>query len=82
MEASCNNVKVPGTDCYDSFLGRPDKAGAEIDNNCHRANLDREHVGSLSLNQWVKDKQVKRCIRLEVCKLARRARRIPRKVAS
>jgi hypothetical protein len=68
--------------CYDSFPGRPDKAGAEMENNCRRANLDREHVGSLSLDQWVEDKQVKRCIRLEVCKLTRRARRIPLKVAS
>jgi hypothetical protein len=59
--------------CYNWFPGRPDKAGAKIDNNCCRASLDREHVGSLSLNQWVEDKQVKRCIRLEVCKLTRRA---------
>jgi hypothetical protein len=68
--------------CYNLFLRRPDKAGAKIDNNCGRASLDREHVGSLSLNQWVKGKQVKRCIRLEVCKLTRRAWRIPCKVAS
>jgi hypothetical protein len=68
--------------CYDSFPGRPDKAGAKMENNCRRASLDREHVGSLSPDQWVKDKQVKRCIRLEVCKLTRRARRTPLKVAS
>jgi hypothetical protein len=66
-------VLVIQNHCYDLFPGRPDKAGAEIDNNCCRMVLDREHVGSLSLNQWVKDKQVKRCIRLEVCKLTRRA---------
>jgi hypothetical protein len=40
-------------------LGRPDKAGAKIDNNCCRADLSREHVGSLLLDQWVKDKHVK-----------------------
>ena len=63
------------TMCY-LFLGRPDKARAKIDNNCPRASLDIEHVGSLSLNQWVKDEQVKRCIRLEGCKVIRRAQRI------
>ena len=82
--------------CYNLFPRRPEKAGAEIDNDCCRARLDTEHVGScyntvydwcrdiraISLNQWVKDKQLKRCIRLEVCKLSRRARRIPCKVAS
>jgi hypothetical protein len=58
--------------CYNLFPGRPDKAGAKIDNNCCRANLSREHVGSLLLDQWVKDKHVKGCIRLEVCKLTRK----------
>jgi hypothetical protein len=48
-----------GTTCYDSFPGRPDKAGAKMDNNCCRASLDREHVGSLSLDQWVEGGQVK-----------------------
>jgi hypothetical protein len=68
--------------CYSLFLGRPDKARVKIDNNCCRASLDREHIGSLSLNQWVKGKQVKSCIGLEVRKLTRRAQRIPCKVAS
>jgi hypothetical protein len=68
--------------CYHLFLARPDKARAKMDNNCCRANLDREHMGSLSLNQWVEDKQVKRCIKLEVCKLTRRAQKIPCEMAS
>jgi len=63
--------------CYDLFLGRPDKAGAEIDNNCCRANLSREHVGSLLLDQWVEDKHVKGCIGLEVCKLTREGSKDP-----
>jgi hypothetical protein len=68
--------------CYNLFLGRPDKAGTEVDNNCCMASLDKEHIGSLSLDQWVKDKQVKSCLRLEICKLTKRAYRIPCKVAS
>ena len=42
--------------CYDSFPGRPSKARAKVDTNCCRANLNREHVGSLLLDQWVEDK--------------------------
>ena len=80
-ENSCKH-HVMMSPCHNSFPGRPYKAGAKMDNSCCRASLDREHVGSLSLDQWVKDKQVKGCIRLEVCKLTRRAQRIPRKVAS
>jgi hypothetical protein len=84
IKSSVKRIKPvsPSMQCYNSFPGRPDKAGAKIDNNCCRASLDREHIGSLSLKQWVKDKQVKRCIRLEVCKPTRRAQRIPHKVVS
>jgi hypothetical protein len=63
--------------CYNSFPGRPDQARAKIDNNCCRANLSREHVRSLVLDQWVEDKHVKGCIRLEVCKLTRKGLKDP-----
>jgi hypothetical protein len=29
-----------------------------MDNNCCRASVEREHIMSLSLDQWVKDEQV------------------------
>jgi len=45
---------------YNSFPGRPSKARAEIDNNCCRVNLSREHVGFLLLDQWVEDKEMYR----------------------
>jgi hypothetical protein len=63
--------------CYNLIPGRPDKAGAKIDNNCCRVDLSREHIGSLLLDQWVKDKHVKGCIGLEVCKLTRKGSKDP-----
>ena len=56
-------------DYYDSFPGRPCETGAVIDNSCGRASLGSKRVGSLSLDLWVKDKQVKRCIRSGECEL-------------
>jgi hypothetical protein len=57
--------------CYNLFPGRPGNARAGIDNNCCKASLIKEHMGSLQLDQWVASKQVKRCLRPEVYKLTR-----------
>jgi len=75
QSASSAKCKSKGLMCnsYNLFPGRPDKARAKSDNNCCKASLDREHIGLLSPDQWIEDKQVKRCVRLEVYKLNGRA---------